>query len=457
MGIKSDRPVNAFIPRGSGQRLNLEMKPVDRDVYSLALERTEHVMSTFDKVFVSFSGGKDSTSVLNIALEVAHSSPRFARHLPLRAVFWDEEAIPYETEEYVRRVSQRDDVTLEWYCLPVEARTACTRQDPFWYTWAPEEREMWCRPLPPEAITQLAGFPAWPREARISIPKAVGLLADPADGNTADLLGIRADESMIRRSAVRRRKVDNYIIQRSGLNTHGNVWKAYPIYDWSTEDNWTAAALKGWDYNRAYDLMEMAGLSRVAARCSPAFGEEPIQKLWIFQTCFPELWDKMTARVPGAAAAARYARTELYGFTGKPAKPDDMTWPEFILHYLELHAREQQPQVAARISTAIRVHYKKSDLPVLPDAACPPTGLSWNFLLAIAMRGDFRNRRQAHSKVKIDDQDRGFSAGSWQKYIRELTALQELGVTPADLGHPGPFPHDPYALLPDYAREDFVL
>jgi predicted phosphoadenosine phosphosulfate sulfurtransferase len=49
----------------------LPRRPVDADVYTLALERSAYTFEHFDHVAVSFSGGKDSTAVLNVALEVA--------------------------------------------------------------------------------------------------------------------------------------------------------------------------------------------------------------------------------------------------------------------------------------------------------------------------------------------------------------------------------------------------
>jgi predicted phosphoadenosine phosphosulfate sulfurtransferase len=426
----------------------LPKRHVDADVYTLALERTAYIMDTFDKVIVAFSGGKDSTAVLNVALEVAHSSPRFARHLPLRVVFCDEEAIPYETEQFVRRTAQRDDVSLEWYCIPFEARTACSRKQPFWYPWAPEDEADWCRPLPPEAITSLAGFPMHPASARLYWPDANGLLADPADGNTAQLMGIRAQESLTRHRAVTLYKTDNYIIRYTGKTSRGNIWKTYPVYDWMTEDVWTAPARFGWDYNAAYDKMEMAGVSRSAQRCSPAFGEEPIQKLWVFQTCFPEVWDKMVARVPGAAAAARYARTELYGFNTSPERPDGVGWPQFIAHYVAKHG-DVTPQVADRIGSIIRRHYRRSRLPILAVAPCPETGVSWEFLLAIAMRGDFRERRQESHRVEHDEHGRGYSAKSWLRYAAELDATIAAGKFP-ELGFPGP---PPVGYLPGYVTQ----
>jgi predicted phosphoadenosine phosphosulfate sulfurtransferase len=47
------------------------MKPLDTDVSTAAQERLRYVFSSYDKVVVSYSGGKDSTVCLELAIEVA--------------------------------------------------------------------------------------------------------------------------------------------------------------------------------------------------------------------------------------------------------------------------------------------------------------------------------------------------------------------------------------------------
>lgn len=428
---------------------------VDNDVYSLALERMAHILDRFDHVAVSFSGGKDSTATLMVALEAAHSDPRFERHLPLRTIFYDEEAIPVETEEYVRRIGQRDDVALEWYCLPVRHRNAASRKHPYWWPWAPEARDRWVRPLPPEAITELKGFPVDDPDARLDIPAANGLLAPPELGNVALCMGIRAAESPIRRGAVRRRKGAevNYIKKWDEGTSSGNVFKAYPVYDWSTEDVWTAPAKLGWDYNRSYDLMEMMGIGHASQRCSPAFGEEPLQKLHMFAKCFPDVWDRMVDRVPGVGAAARYANTELYGFRGKPVKPDGMPWRDFVVHYVDRFDRDAAREIRHRIATEIRNHYRQASDPIAAYHAHPDTGLSWDFLLSVAMRGDFKARRQAKVRVVAGNGEDGRpKPETWRKYADDIQRSLDAGLFD-DLGHPGRRPASGMALVPDYAKD----
>lgn len=425
---------------------------VDTDVYTLARQRMVHAFDTYDTAIVAFSGGKDSTAVLNVALDTAHSEPRFARHLPLKCVFFDEEAIPYETEAYVRRVAQRPDIDLTWYCLPIQHRNACSRKHPYWWPWAPESETLWCRPLPPEAVTALPGFPIWPPQARLTNPDLNGLLAPYEYGNTVLLMGIRAQESLVRHRALTRvgKGMDhNWLTPYAGSTAQGNLWKAYPVYDWTTRDVWTAPARFGWDYNAAYNHLEMAGIPHHLQRCSPAFGEEPLQKIHTYATCFPDVWAKMVDRVPGVGAAARYALTELYCYRDRPEKPAGMTWPEFLTHYVIKHDL-YSAKVVHRVRETIAHHYKYSADPILHKARHPSTGCSYDFALMIAMRGDFKRRKTAGASMPSRD-DFDSLRKLWHRYAEELNATIEAG-TFAELGHPRPAPADPYALIPPAYR-----
>ena len=357
-----------------------------QDVWTAALDRLRDTYQRHDHVYVSFSGGKDSTCVLHAALEVAAELDR----LPVRAVFFDEECISQETVDYVRRVAQRPDVELEWYCLPVQHRNACSLDEPYWWPWAPEARDRWVRDLPPEAITHLDGFPIEPPEERLAVPEAAGLVA-PFDqyGSTAVVMGIRAQESMLRHRAVASARPDNWLIPaRPGLS------KVYPVYDWTTADVWTAPGLFGWDTNATYDVMEMAGIPHHAQRCAPPFGEEPRRDLWMWATCFPELWDRMCDRVPGAQTAARYSRGALFaaGQEGKPTKPPGESWQAYVRRLCAEQPEEVRGQVAKKVQDIVRRHYRKTADPIL-DVPHPVTQVSWPLLAMFAQRGDLKNRR----------------------------------------------------------------
>lgn len=367
----------------------LKKHDVAESVLDLALSRIRRAYDLHDHIAVSFSGGKDSTVVLNLALQVAHERGR----LPLDVFFWDEEVIAPETEAYVARVAALPDVSMRWLCLPVTHRNGCSISSPFWWPWDPEHLDLWVRPIPDGAITDLSGF------NRHKIPDANSLLFR-GNRTVGVLLGIRADESMSRRQGVSMRRHDNYLIADSAAP---GVTLVKPIYDWRTIDVWTAPLQLGWDYNHAYDLMALAGISPSSQRVAPPYGEQPMQSLWMWQVCWPDLWDRMCERVPGARTAARYARTELYGAGGKGklSPPDGMTYQEAITYYLSRHPDSVQAFTAKRLQQWMRAHKRATHDPIPDTDPHPSTGLSWSYMLRVAMRGDLKGRENPLTRLKF--------------------------------------------------------
>ena len=395
-----------------------KIKRLETDVLSLARERIAHAFDNYDTVAVSFSGGKDSTCVLNLCLE--ESLRRGAGRL--LTFFYDEEAIPFETEYYVRRAAAVPGIDLRWLCLPIKHRNACTRKEAYWYPWAPEARRLWVRPLPPEGITDVEGFPSEPKK-RPTMPDSVGLLLPARQyGRVAMMMGIRSDESITRMRAVLMRSRDprSYVRKFDAGASEGNLYKVYPIYDWTVPDVWTAPKLFGWDYNRSYDLMELSGMAHRDQRCAPPYGEEPMAGLWRFSVCFPDIWDKMCRRVPGAATAARYAQTQLYSFGGAPEKPAGMPWPDFIRAQIMKHPAQFRGEIAHRVRRWLDSHRAKTPDPLAVRAVHPITGISWNFVLSIAIRGDFKNRRQSTVRPADFKQNK-------TRYDAEIAAMRAAG------------------------------
>jgi predicted phosphoadenosine phosphosulfate sulfurtransferase len=158
----------------------------------------------------------------------------------------------------------------------------------------------------------------------------------------------------------------------------------------------------------------------------------------------------MTGRVPGVGAAVRYSKTELYAFGRRPDKPAGMTWPEFIVHYLHKHDPAAVPLVIFRLRKFMKTHYNKTTMPIAAKAPHPVSGVSWDFLLTLAMRGDFKGRKNATSKVQSSKDalvNPEVKAREWRRYADELAEHLASGTFP-ELGYPGRLPSDPCALIP---------
>lgn len=388
-------------------------KHVEGNVYECALERMREAYQMYDHIAVSFSGGKDSTCALHVALEVAHELGR----LPLDVFHYDEEAIQPETVDYVRRVANRDDVNMRWYCVPIEHSNGCSRSSPYWYAWSESDRDKWCRELPPEGLTELpfenkpiispAGlkgsrFYSGPNKVERVIPDGClppapfinGMLFDTTRETVGIVMGIRAAESLRRYRTVAKRSYQNWVAP----DTHSqNIYLLKPVYDWSTVDVWTAPKLMGWDYNKAYDVMDRMGITPNQQRICPPFGEEALRSLWIYKEGWPELWDKISERVPGANTAGMYSQSPLYSYRQDDSDFDPNRDPkEQIQEALKLWPIEYRSKVAARVKALIKNHYRRTTQPIpMSDASKSFTGVTWKYLYNIAHRGDMKGRRIA--------------------------------------------------------------
>ena len=367
------------------------------DRYAAAIQRAEYAYDNYDNVIVEFSRRQRLHRRAQRHARSRHPPrpPAPARRLLRRGS--RSQPKPRTTSGASRSATTS---TCTGNCIPVTHRNACSSDSPWFYPWAPEEQDLWVRELPPEGITihTLAGYddpgPHGTQErTRPTWPQLSAWLHGKIKGRTASLLGIRANESLIRRRAVANSRAENFVIP-GGHDKR--VDKIYPIYDWDTTDVWTAPKVHGWDHNRAYDLMEMAGISPHQQRCAPPFGEEPSQSLWQWAICFPDIWEKLCRRVPGASTAARYARTELYAFGDVPDKPAGTPWPEFIRETISHHTDPNTRKLAAQsVQFYIDRHYFYTTDPIL-EPPHPRTAISWEFLLMIAHRVDTKRRQSMH-------------------------------------------------------------
>jgi len=298
------------------------------NVYEAAVERTEYAFNNFEKVYVSFSGGKDSTVMLHICADVAQ---RMGKTFGVLVV--DLEGQYELTIEHVAECLKEYEDIIEpyWVCLPISLRNAVSVYEPKWVCWDENERENWIRDLPSGAVSDYDYFDFF--QPGMEFEEFVPLFGEwYAQGQScACLVGIRTDESLNRYRTIASSKKVRHDGKQYTTRVTDNVFNLYPIYDWRTEDIWYYHYKNpNKRHNGLYDLMHRAGLSIHQMRICQPYGDDQRRGLWLFHLIEPITWSKVVARVNGANSGALYI-TESGNINGynKIVKPDNHTWQSF--------------------------------------------------------------------------------------------------------------------------------
>lgn len=295
-------------------------------VLDAARQRIAWSFDTCARVYVSFSGGKDSGVMLHLVMDEA-----IKRNRKVGVLFVDLEGQYKLTVSYIEEMLALYAENIEpfWVSLPISLRNAVSQYEPKWICFEPDREADWVRQPPAMAITEQDYFPFY--EYAMEFEDFV-----PAFGEwygrsemTACHVGIRTGESLNRW-----RTIAGHGTKFEGRGwtnrVRDNVWNVYPIYDWRTEDIWTYNGKTGRSYNRLYDRMHQAGMSIHKARICQPYGDDQRQGLWLFHVIEPETWSRIVARVNGANQGALYAQNtgNILGRI-KIDKPEGHTWQSF--------------------------------------------------------------------------------------------------------------------------------
>ena len=288
------------------------MRPLNTDVLTAALDRIRHVYNTYDVVVVSYSGGKDSTCILEMALGVARELGK----LPVDVMFFDEEVLLPETEEMVMKTRARPEVDLKWVCGQVGYWDASSNEEPHWTTWDPAKRDVWVREPPPFAIDM--GEMKYPAPG-----DAITRLWGPEYGKVAELLGLRCYESRPRMYGLI--SSGSYIAK--GPAPH--VDKVRPIYDWRDRDVWLAIHRFGWDVNAAYARMYRLRHNPKELRIAVPTSIEAMNHWADWQILHPQWWGKVRRRFSNIHSLAMF-NYDLH----RPVRKEGETWQDAACRYL---------------------------------------------------------------------------------------------------------------------------
>lgn len=322
-------------------------------VYNAAIERIAYIFKEFDQIVVSFSGGKDSGVMLNLALQYAKENNLLEK---LAVYHMDYEAQYEKTTEYVTRTFNNlpKKVKKYWFCLPIKAQCSTSMFQSYWQPWKLEEKEIWCRELPEDAITE-ENFPfdfdyeISDYNFNIKFAKAIS-----KEKNTAFLIGIRTQESLHRYTAVNKKSSKNeYKNQKWTTKVTDSCYNAYPIFDWLVDDVWIANTRFEWDYNELYDLMFMAGVPINSMRVASPFNDAAAESLKLYKAIDPNNWGKLIGRVNGVNFTGLYGGTTAMGWQSIK-KPKHFTWKEYMYFLLGTLPEEIRENYLAKLQTSIK-------------------------------------------------------------------------------------------------------
>lgn len=300
------------------------------NVLQAADKRLELIFKDFDHVLVAFSCGKDSGVLLSLAYRYAKEHDLLHK---LAFYYEDYEAGYKYTSEYAERVFR--DLKVErkfWLCLPISAACSVSMYEPRWIPWDPDKKDIWVRPMPVgEYVVHQDNCP-YPFvkgtkgfDARIQFSEWFS----SRYGNTAVLIGLRAQESLTRRAiftSQHRRFMHKGLVYSKKLQD--NLCNFYPLYDWQTEDIWRCNARFGFDYNKIYDLYYQAGLNVDQMRVASPFHQSGQNDLKLYRVIDPHGWGKMVGRVNGCNFGGIYGGTSAMGWK-KITKPAHFTWKQY--------------------------------------------------------------------------------------------------------------------------------
>lgn len=386
------------------------------DVLTAARERIAWVFDTFPRIYVSFSGGKDSTVMLHLVMDEA-----IKRKRTVGVLFVDLEGQYRLTIEHVQACYDRyrDRIDPHWVALPIHLRNAVSQFENQWVCWEPGREDDWVRQLPPLAIHDHGSYPFYrysPRGRPMEFEEFT-----PAFGHwyaqeklCACFVGIRADESLNRY-----RTVAGHGMKFEGRNWTNycgrTLYNIYPIYDWRTEDIWTYhARYPDRPHNSLYDLMHQAGLSIHQMRICQPYGDDQRKGLWLFHLIEPDTWARIVARVNGANSGAIYAQ-ESGNIMGriKISKPEGHTWQSFAEMLLDSMPPKTSDHFRDKIATFLQWWKTKAagyEFGV-PDEADPKleaerTVPSWRRICKALLRYDYWCKGLSFTQTKSDSYER---------------------------------------------------
>jgi predicted phosphoadenosine phosphosulfate sulfurtransferase len=362
-------------------------KYLDIDVLTATRERIAFIFDHFERVYVSFSGGKDSSVTLHLVMEEA-----IKRDRKVGVLIIDLEAQYTATINHVEAMVEmyKEHIDLHWFAGPMILRNAVSNFEPRWMAWDESKRDIWVREKHPLSRTYDWYQPGMEFEEFI----VVWGLWYAQGKRTAGFIGIRADESLNRFRTIAVFTKETFQGRRYTTRIDEQLYNVYPIYDWKTEDIWRFhAKYPHLPHNTIYDRMYQAGVPLSQQRLCQPYGDDQRRGLWLYHILEPQTWYKLIARVNGANFGSLYIQ-ETGNITGynKISKPDGHTWKSFCNLLLQSLPKKTREHYIKRFRSFIK-GWRSRGYTTIPDE-CPKVledaqwAPSWRRMCKVLLRND---------------------------------------------------------------------
>lgn len=392
---------------------------INKSVLEASKERISIIFDNFERIYISFSGGKDSSVMTHLVLDEAKKRNRVVGLLII-----DLEAQYSETIKHIENMVEiyKDNIDLHWFCGELLLRNAVSDFEPKWVCWDESKKDIWVREKP-KLASDLTKYDFYiPKmefeEFMVLFGKwySKGL-------ETSGFIGIRSDESLHRYRAITSNK--------NGLMFNGykwttkissNVYNVYPIYDWRTEDIWIYHLKNpNLEYNKIYDLMTRAGVKFSNQRLCQPFGDDQKRGLWLYHLLEPNTWYKLLNRVSGVNSGALYVK-ENGNMTGNKDvfKPENHTWESYTNFLLKSLPKKMQEHYKERFVKFI-AGWKQRGYSFIPDEAPHVLEIkcwapSWKRMARCILRNDYYCKGLGQTQPKSEAYEK-FKAIKYKRKI----------------------------------------
>jgi len=316
---------------------------LEHNVYEGALARIRYLFNEFENLYVNFSGGKDSTVLLNLTIQVATEMGR----LPVKAMFLDQECEWECVIEFMRRTAKRDEVEFSWLQVPTNMFNASSEIMAWNRAWEEDAEDKWVRPKEPDSIHENVY-----KEYRFDDLFEGHRRYHHPNEPCVSLAGVRVEESPARKMGLTSYPTYKHLTWGAKKDVKRGHYVMYPLYDWSYTDIWKAIHDGGWDYCRLYDLEYKYGQNARDMRVSNVHHETALQNVMFLQEFEPKTFNRITKRLSGLHAAATIGMRYIRPPRELPFMFSD--WREYRDHLL--HNLIQDEDIRERMRTQFEKH-----------------------------------------------------------------------------------------------------